>query len=176
MHMWKCLLRRLKSWSMIDKYLQGAALSRWTHSLMLMESLRCSTRLQDAENTDKPILFPMNHALTKKIIDHEHDKTKHAYGTDYTLSEIRRKYWIPSGRQQVKKVLKNCRQCKLNFGTPKAPQMAPLPAIRTEGSMLPFSNASVDFSGAYLTVQGRGKVRQKRYLCLFVCNETRAVH
>ena len=54
--------------------------------------------------------------------------------------------------------------------------MAPLPAIRTEGSMLPFSNCSVDFSGAYLTSQGRGKARRKRYLCLFVCNETRAVH
>ena len=141
--------------------------------------LRCFTRLHSApipENTSKPILLPKDHALTKLVIKAEHEKTKHAYGTDYTLSEVRRNYWIPSGRQQVKKVLKDCRQCKLNFGLPKAPKMAPLPAMRTEGSMLPFSNASVDFSGAYLTSQGRGKSRQKRYLCLFVCNESRAVH
>ena len=141
--------------------------------------LRCKTRLESAlipKNMASPILLPKDHALTTLIIKHEHEKTKHAYGTDYTLSEIRRNYWIPSGRQQVKKVLRHCRQCKINFGLPKPPKMAPLPTIRTEGSMLPFTNASVDFSGAYLTVQGRGRTRQKRYLCLFVCNETRAVH
>ena len=141
--------------------------------------LRCKTRLESApipENTANPILLPKDQSLTKLIIKHEHEKTKHAYGTDYTLSEVRRNYWIPSGRQQVKKVLKNCRQCKINFGLPKPPKMAPLPFIRTEGSMKPFTHTSVDFSGAYLTVQGRGKTRRKRYLCLFVCNETRAVH
>ena len=142
--------------------------------------LRCWTRLQAApnipESAARPILLPKDHPLTTKIIQHEHEKTKHAYGTDYTLSEVRRLYWIPSGRQQIKKVLKNCRQCKINFGMPKPPKMAMLPAIRLEGTMKPFTNASVDFSGAYITVQGRGKRRCKRYLCLFVCNETRAVH
>ena len=58
----------------------------------------------------------------------------------------------------------------------KSSKMAPLPFVRTEGSSLPFTHASVDFSGAYITVQGRGIRRAKRYLCLFVCNETRAVH
>ena len=141
--------------------------------------LRCKTRLESAPiptSTANPILLPKDHALTALIIKNEHEKTKHAYGTDYTLSEIRRNFWIPSGRQQVKKFLKTCRQCKINFGTPRMPKMAPLPIIRTEGSQLPFANASVDFSGAYFTVQGRGKTRAKRYLCLFVCNETRAVH
>ena len=141
--------------------------------------LRCLTRLEDApipENAKKPILLPKNHALTEKIIRHEHEKTKHAYGTDYTLSEVRRNYWIPAARQQIKKILKLCRQCKLNYGMPKAPRMAAIPFRRLEVSFLPFSNSSVDFSGAYLTIQGRGKSKQKRYLCLFVCNETRAVH
>ena len=141
--------------------------------------LRCWTRLQDApipESSAKPILLPKDHDLTIKVIKNEHEKTRHAYGVDYTLSEVRKKYWIPAGRQQIKKVLKNCRQCKINFGMPKPPKMAPLPAIRLEGTMLPFTNASVDFSGAYITVQGRGKRRRKRYLCLFVCNETRAIH
>ena len=141
--------------------------------------LRCWTRLQDApipESTSKPILLPKDHDLTTKVIKKEHEKTKHAYGVDYTLSEVRKMFWIPAGRQQIKKVLKNCRQCKINFGMPRPPKMAPLPAIRLEGTMLPFTNASVDFSGAYITVQGRGKRRSKRYLCLFVCNETRAIH
>ena len=141
--------------------------------------IRCKTRLERApipRNTAVPILLPKDHILTALIIKHEHEKSKHAYGTDYTLSQVRRNYWIPSGRQQVKKILKDCRKCKINFGLPKAPKMAPLPIIRIEGSMLPFFHSSVDFSGAYITIQGRGKKREKRYLCLFVCNETRCVH
>ena len=105
--------------------------------------LRCMTRLESApipRNTARPILLPKNHSLTRMIIKHEHNKSKHAYGTDYTLSEVRRNYWIPAGRQQVKKALKDCRQCKINFGLPsKPPKMAPLPIVRTEGSMLPLT-------------------------------------
>ena len=36
--------------------------------------------------------------------------------------------------------------------------------------------ATVDFAGRLYTVQGHRKPRQKRWLCLFTCLETRAVH
>ncbi len=39
-----------------------------------------------------------------------------------------------------------------------------------------FARTSVDFGGPFVTVQGRGKRREKRYLCLFTCLATRAVH
>ena len=39
----------------------------------------------------------------------------------------------------------------------------------------PFAQTAVDFAGLLYTVQGR-KPRQKRWLCLFTCLETRAVH
>ena len=42
--------------------------------------------------------------------------------------------------------------------------------------MRAFSKCRVDYAGPFLTKQGRGKVRQKRYLCLFTCVATRAVH
>ena len=42
--------------------------------------------------------------------------------------------------------------------------------------MRAFAKCDVDYAGPFLTKQGRGKVRQKRYLCLFTCAATRAVH
>lgn len=40
----------------------------------------------------------------------------------------------------------------------------------------PFENCAADYGGLHLTKQGRGKVRVKRYLCLFVCLQTRCCH
>ena len=54
--------------------------------------------------------------------------------------------------------------------------MAPLPELRTRKSLYAFSQTSVDFGGPFITKQGRGKTRKKRYLCLFTCLATRAVH
>ena len=54
--------------------------------------------------------------------------------------------------------------------------MAPLPKSRLQQTMRAFERVSVDYGGPYLTKQGRGKTRAKRYLCLFTCLATRAVH
>ena len=54
--------------------------------------------------------------------------------------------------------------------------MAPLPLSRLKSSFRMFTRTAVDFGGPFITVQGRGKRREKRYLCLFSCLATRAVH
>ena len=54
--------------------------------------------------------------------------------------------------------------------------MAPLPAARLKPSLRAFSRSAVDFGGPFMTIQGRGKRREKRYICLFTCLDTRAVH
>ena len=54
--------------------------------------------------------------------------------------------------------------------------MTPLPTLRTQMSLRAFSQTSVDYGGPFITKQGRGKARLKRYLCLFTCLATRAVH
>ena len=54
--------------------------------------------------------------------------------------------------------------------------MAPLPLARLQTSIKAFTRTSVDFGGLFTTIQGRGKRREKRYLCLFTCLATRAVH
>ncbi|XP_044172109.1 uncharacterized protein LOC122956527 [Acropora millepora] len=54
--------------------------------------------------------------------------------------------------------------------------MAPLPRIKVKEPLRAFSKIAVDFAGPFFTIQGRGKARQKRYLCLFTCLLSRAVH
>ena len=54
--------------------------------------------------------------------------------------------------------------------------MAPLPLARVQTLMRAFTRTSVGFGGHFITIQGIGKRREKRYLCLFTCLATRAVH
>lgn len=54
--------------------------------------------------------------------------------------------------------------------------MGPLPVYRIGNSMKAFTNTAVDYAGPFLTKQGRGRSREKRYLCVFTCMECRAVH
>ena len=54
--------------------------------------------------------------------------------------------------------------------------MAPLPLARLQTSQKAFTWIAVDFGGPFTTIQGRGKRREKRYLCLLTCLATRAVH
>ena len=67
-------------------------------------------------------------------------------------------------------------QCRRRKATSAKQIMAPLPELRTRKSLRAFSQTSVDFRGPFITKQGRGKTRQKGYLCLFTCLATRAVH
>ena len=54
--------------------------------------------------------------------------------------------------------------------------MAPLSMARLQTSLKAFTRTAVDFGGPFRRIQGRGKRREKRYLCLFSCLATRAVH
>ncbi len=54
--------------------------------------------------------------------------------------------------------------------------MVPLPGIRLRMSMRAFAQTAIDYGGPFITIQGRGKRRQKRYLAIFTCLATRAVH
>ena len=48
--------------------------------------------------------------------------------------------------------------------------------IRLKLPLKAFVHVAVDFAGPFATIQGRGKRRAKRYLCLFTCLLSRAVH
>ncbi|XP_068760335.1 uncharacterized protein [Montipora capricornis] len=122
-----------------------------------------------------PIILPRNHWITTLIIKHAHEQNQHA-GTNQVLAQLSVQYWIISAREAIREWERECMQCRRRKASPAKQIMAPLPELRTRKSLPAFSLISVDFGGPFLTKQGRGKTRQKRYLCLFTFLETRAVH
>ena len=54
--------------------------------------------------------------------------------------------------------------------------MAPLPKSRLQLPLRAFDRIGTDYCGPFYTKQGRRKPKAKRYMCLFTCLATRAVH
>ena len=76
--------------------------------------IRCRGRLGNSQasyDTKFPALLSQNHHVTSLIIRYCHERVMHN-GLKETLTEVRSKYWIPKGRQTVKKELLGCNICR----------------------------------------------------------------
>lgn len=139
--------------------------------------LRSDGRIHNAPvdyQTKFPILLPPKHRVTDLIIQEAHNTILHS-GENATISQIRRKYWIPQIRQCVKSVLRTCVTCKKVISRPYLPpETPPLTKYRVEDSD-PFTVTGVDFTGA-LQVKPGDRRNTKAYICLFTCAATRAIH
>ena len=110
-----------------------------------------------------PIILPKRNQVTGLIAKYYHESEGHRMGLNYTINHLREKYFVVHAREQVKRVMRECLQCGKRFR---------LPRIRLQQTSRPFINCAFDYGGPYLTKQGRGRVRAKRYLCLFLCLQT----
>ncbi len=143
--------------------------------------LRAYGRLQNASELPRdakyPILLPKDHAITKLVIVDRHEKLGHGTGTEHLLAELRARFWVIKGRRAVRNVVESCPECRRLFSAKPAGQMmAPLPESRVTSPLRAFERVGIDYAGPFLTKQGRRKAKAKRYLCLFTCLSTRAVH
>ena len=100
----------------------------------------------------------------------------HTAGTNQTLSALSTKYWIIAAHEEIAEWEKECAACIRRKAKCAKQIMAPLPLNRLKLSLRAFTRTAVDYGGPFVTIQGRGKQRQKRYLCLFTCLASRAVH
>jgi DNA-binding transcriptional regulator YiaG len=125
-----------------------------------------------------PIILPRKHVVTKLIIIDQHERNNHVGGINHVLSTLSEKYWIIAGREAVREYISLCAKCKLKNFRGANQMMAPLPAARIvmPATLRAFTHTALDFAGPFETIKGRGKTREKRYLCLFTCMHTRAVH
>ncbi|UYV70708.1 hypothetical protein LAZ67_8000337 [Cordylochernes scorpioides] len=109
--------------------------------------LRVGGRLNNALSSfdqKHPIILPKAHYITQLVIRHYHERLLLA-GVQLTLSAIREKYWIPSGRCLVKQILFKCIKCA-RFRTKAVQQlMGNLPTSRTNWTR-PFTKTGIDFA------------------------------
>ena len=141
---------------------------------------RCQGRLENSAlpyEMKHPALLPAKGHLTSLIVRECHERVMHR-GIKDTLTELRSRYWLPKGRQVVKRQLRNCVLCSKLQGKPFSPPAAPnLPEFRVEKSFA-FANTGVDFAGPLYVknVFGGESKMYKSYIALYTCASTRAVH
>ena len=139
--------------------------------------LRVGGRLHNAPldySAKFPILLPTRHKFTELVIRDAHQRVVHA-GVNSTVTQIRRRYWIPKIRAVVKSALRVCVVCKKVMGKPFNP---PIPAPLQSARLLhapPFTVTGIDFTGA-LYIKNVHGAETKVYVCLFTCAVTRAIH
>ena len=142
--------------------------------------IRSNGRLQFAEYLPYDVRFakvlPRGHWVTKLIVKHYHEQANHTAGTNFVLSQVSEKYWIVTAREEIREWERECNMCKRRRSKTTTQIMAPIPGIRLRFTFRPFDQTAVDYAGPFTTVQGRGVRHQKRWLCLFTCLSTRAVH
>ena len=141
------------------------------------ELLVCKGRLGNADldfRSRFPILLPKNNTFTDLIIKDCQERVQHNKLRS-TLAELRSKFLVPQGRQQVNKVIGNCLACKRLDGKAFMPgPVGELPDFRVTET-LPFSNTGVDCVGPLYIKKDTGEM-EKVYIVLFTCCVTRAVH
>ncbi|XP_064461641.1 uncharacterized protein LOC135371581 [Ornithodoros turicata] len=137
--------------------------------------MRISGRLHFLEisgTVKHPILLPPDHRFTVLTVESVHLRVLHG-GVQDTLTELRERFWIPKGRQIVKKVIFHCRGCTRYRAKAATARMAPLPQDRVEAGT-PFEVIGIDLAGP---VFFKGAVRdEKSYILLITCATTRAIH
>ena len=91
------------------------------------------------------------------------------------MAKVRSKYRVPTLRQLVKGVLRQCYGCKkFRVKSYPVPQKGLLPADRTNLD-LPFKITGTDYAGSFLC-KSKGKKERKVYLLLFTLSLFSAVH
>ena len=136
--------------------------------------LRVGGRLKHADipfEAKPPLVLPQHHA-TALLVRQIHREQGHS-GVEHVHNCIRQSFWILKGRAFVKKEIGKCFQCRKLFAKPASQKMGNLPKYRLEPSYA-FHTVGVDYAGPFYTKVGRNT--RKRYICLFTCVATRAIH
>ena len=119
-----------------------------------------------------PYILPSSCRLSDLILAEYHSNSH--LGTEWVLSQLRSKFWIPDARNKLKHIKSKCVTCKRLYGQPLTQKMADLPSERCSPSHAAFQHTGLDCFGPFHVKLGRAQV--KRYGCIYTCFATRAIH
>ena len=133
------------------------------------------------EKMRRPFVLHPDDEMVKRMIQYYHANIlKHMGGINCLICEINRSRWIVGSISHLKRILRECYQCRKRRPRPTVQKMAPLPQSRIPGEeearVAPFTVTSLDVGGPWLTSHGRGKSQTKRWLLIFRCATVGAVH
>ncbi|XP_014674056.1 PREDICTED: uncharacterized protein LOC106814273 [Priapulus caudatus] len=138
--------------------------------------LRVGGRLQrsdEAYERKHPGILHQGHHVTKLVILHCHEQTKHQ-GRGMTLNQIRESgYWILRSSIQVARLIRKCVICNRLRSPVQIQQMSDLPCDRLTPAP-PFTYSGVDCFGPWMIKESRKEL--KKWGVLFTCMASRAVH
>lgn len=140
--------------------------------------MRCKGRLNNSlslANSRKPVLLPASHEFVKLLIKQTHESVQHS-GIRDTLTTLRERFWVLSGREAVKKIIRKCVICRKYEGKPDS-ALPPndLPDERVSEDP-PFTHVGLHFVGPLFIQTKSPKVERKEskkvYIRLFTCAST----
>ena len=82
--------------------------------------IRVGGRLEKAQvsyEVKDPVIMPSKHHVTKLIIRNYHQQEGHC-GSTQVLAAVRQKYWIIWGHSAVRRVVRNCLDCRRRNARP----------------------------------------------------------
>ncbi|XP_058828018.1 uncharacterized protein LOC131687937 [Topomyia yanbarensis] len=120
-----------------------------------------------------PIVMTKGHRITTMLVEYFHQKMGHA-NIQTVVNEMRQRFCIKHLRAELKRVARQCVRFRIRKTNPVIPRMAPLPVQRITPYKRPFSYTGIDYFVPVLVTVGRRT--EKRWIALFTCLTTRAVH
>ncbi|GFR28235.1 integrase catalytic domain-containing protein [Trichonephila clavata] len=94
--------------------------------------LRITGRLLEADlcfGEKHPVILPRHCKFTELLVIREHERIGHC-GVSATLTQLRKNYWMPKGRQLVKTIIRICLICKKYNAKPADQLSGQLPRDR----------------------------------------------
>ncbi|XP_052752614.1 uncharacterized protein LOC128201063 [Galleria mellonella] len=139
--------------------------------------LRLYGRIKAVQNVDTDVRFPIlldgHHPVVRLLVQYFHRKAGHA-NNETVINEIRQQYWLLHLRNTVRSVAYQCCFCRIRKTKPLNPVTGNLPPHRLAHHRRPFTFTGLDYFGPINVTIGRR--HDKRYVALFTCLTSRAVH
>ena len=143
-----------------------------SNDLLRLRGRACHIKDVDLK-VNSPIVLDGNHKSIELLIHHYHQKAAHA-NTETVYNEMLQEFYIFRLRSRIKMITRRCQFCRIRKAIPSDPSFGILPFGRVAHHTRPFTFCGLDYFGPIVVSVGRRT--EKRYVALFTCLTTRALH